>query len=68
MYKFLLSVMLLLVLGRVEAHSHSSVDGLTHSLEHMAMNYSIWMPYLSGFGLVLTIVAALLFRYGRRSQ
>lgn len=68
MNKFLTSIGLLLAFGETEAHSHPGIDSLTHSLEHLAMNYPAGLPYFSGIGLTLIVAIALLIRYKRRAQ
>lgn len=68
MNKFLATTVLLLAVGEAQAHTHSGIDSLTHSLEHLAANYPAGLPYVSGIGLVFAAALALLVRYGRRPQ
>ena len=66
MNKFLAIVVLLLISGKALAHSHPSVDSLTHSLEHLLLGYPMWMPYLLGLAMLSTVVAVLRMTRNRR--
>lgn len=66
MNKFLAIVTLFLVSGTAYAHSHPSVDSLTHSLEHLALNYQAWLPYLLGASLMLAAATVLSILRSRR--
>jgi len=58
--KYSAIVILLLMAGQAEAHSHPGIDALTHSLEHMLTAYSAWLPHL--FTAALSLAAAALLR------
>ena len=67
MNKFLVLATLLFAVGKAEAHSHPSVDSLTHSLEHLTMGYPAWVPYLAWLGLMVGMALLMIWR-GRRLQ
>jgi hypothetical protein len=66
MNKYLALAILLLVSGTANAHSHPAVDALTHALEHAAMAFGVWLPYLSAAGLAALLAA--LFYIRRRAR
>lgn len=66
MNKYLAIAILMLIAGNAEAHSHPAVDALTHALEHMAMSFGVWLPYLPGLGLAALL--AVFFYIRRRAR
>lgn len=67
MNKYLAIASLLAVSAKADAHSHPTVDSLTHSLEHLMISYQAWLPYLLGSSAILAIVAGLHYWWSRRS-
>lgn len=66
MNKYLAISVLMLMTGKAHAHSHPAVDALTHALEHAAMSFGVWLPYLPGLGLAALL--AVIFHIRRRTR
>lgn len=65
MNRYLVTAVLILIAGNAEAHSHPAVDALTHALEHVAMYFAAWLPYVLGLSLVALLGAWVQIRRGR---
>lgn len=66
MNKYFVIAALLLVTSKADAHSHPTVDSLTHSLEHLMIGHEAWLPYLLGASLSLAAAILLRIRRSRR--
>ncbi|WP_347989186.1 hypothetical protein [Methylomonas sp. AM2-LC] len=67
MNKYFTLASLLAISAKADAHSHPTVDSLTHSLEHLIITYHAWLPYLLGSNAVLALTIVLYYRWNRRS-
>lgn len=37
------ALLFILLTAQAQAHEHPGIDSLTHSLEHLALSYQIWL-------------------------